>query len=85
MRPGVVNYLSPGMRVRLSNAAGTLEVACAVGTTTLEGVAFAPKGRWPSGTSAGLNVNALNPGLLSDMGNSTGLHGVEVEVTKVVQ
>ena len=75
--------LAPGMRVRLANAAGSLEMECAVDHSALEGVAFAPKGRWPSRTPAGFNVNVLNPGLRSDMGNSTGLHGVEVEVTKV--
>ena len=75
--------LAPGMRVRLANAAGSLEMKCAVDHSALEGVAFAPKGRWPSRTPAGFNVNVLNPGLRSDMGNSTGLHGVEVEVTKV--
>ncbi len=44
------------------------------------GVAYAPKCRWPSHESAGANVNALNPGDKTDMGESSAVHGVLVEI-----
>ena len=73
--------LTEGQRVRLSNETGSLELALAVAETIPPGVALSPKGRWPrqeAGTHA--NVNILNPGLKSDMGESTCVHGVEVEI-----
>ena len=66
-------------QVANENAALTLTVQ--VSEMTPPGVVWAPKGRWPGAAPEGLNVNALNPGLRSDMGNSTALHGVEVTVT----
>jgi hypothetical protein len=44
------------------------------------GVALAHKGRWLSTDPAQANVNVLNPGQKSDMGESTAVHGVEVLV-----
>ena len=73
--------LAEGQRVRLSNETGSLELDLAVAETIPQGVALSPKGRWPrleDGTGA--NVNVLNPGLKSDMGESTCVHGVEVEI-----
>ena len=73
--------LAKGQRVRLSNETGSLELDLAVAETIPQGVALSPKGRWPrleDGTGA--NVNVLNPGLKSDMGESTCVHGVEVEI-----
>lgn len=70
-----------GDTARVANEAGALTMRVMVSDMTPQGVGWAPKGRWPGATSEGLNVNALNPGLRSDMGNSTALHGVEVEVT----
>jgi anaerobic selenocysteine-containing dehydrogenase len=45
------------------------------------GVALSPKGRWPKREPARANVNVLNPGHKSDMGENTCVHGVEVLVT----
>jgi hypothetical protein len=45
------------------------------------GVALTHKGRWLSSNAAGANVNVLNPGEKSDMGESTAVHSVEVSVT----
>ena len=72
--------LAPGQRVRLSNETGSLELALAVAETIPPGVALSPKGRWPRQEAARANVNVLNPGLKSDMGESTCVHGVEVEI-----
>ena len=45
-------------------------------------MALSPKGRWPKRESANANVNVLNPGTKSDMGDATAVHGVEVRVTR---
>ncbi len=47
------------------------------------GVALAHKGRWPKRERGRANVNVLNPGNKTDMGESTAVHGVEVVVTPV--
>jgi hypothetical protein len=48
------------------------------------GVALSPKGRWPRRAGKQrANVNVLNPGAKSDMGESTAVHGVEVEIGAV--
>ena len=72
--------LSDGATARVWNTAGELSMRIAVSDKTPPGVGWAPKGRWPGKSAGGRNVNALNPGLRSDMGDSTALHGVEVEV-----
>jgi hypothetical protein len=43
-------------------------------------VALSHKGRWPKREPARANVNMLNPGQKSDMGENTCVHGVEVMV-----
>jgi len=43
-------------------------------------VALIPKGRWPKLEPGGANVNVLNPGDRTDMGESSAVHGVEVTV-----
>ena len=73
--------LNDGDTARVVNEYATLTMRVAVSDMTPPGVGWAPKGRWPSAAPEGLNVNALNPGLRSDMGNSTALHGVEVTVS----
>ncbi len=72
--------LRPGDSARVWNETAAITMAVAVDALTPKGVALAPKGRWPSNAAEGLNLNALNPGLRSDMGNSTALHGVEVRI-----
>ena len=76
--------LKAGDRVRLKNATGSLELVLAVDDVVPQGAALSHKGRWPKlegGTR--LNVNALNPGLKSDMGESTCVHGVEVNIERI--
>ncbi len=75
--------LATGATARVWNETGELAMAVAVDALTPKGVAWAPKGRWPGHAAEGLNVNALNPGLRSDMGDSTALHGVDVRVAAV--
>ncbi len=73
--------LAAGCRVRLTNATGSLELALALSDMVPPGVALSPKGRWPRRAGKQrANVNVLNPGAKSDMGESTAVHGVEVEI-----
>ena len=75
--------LTEGQQVRLSNETGSLELALAVAETIPRGVALSPKGRWPRQEGTRANVNVLNPGIKTDMGESTSVHGVEVEIAAV--
>ncbi len=74
------HQLRDGQRVRLANAGATLELILRVQDIVPDGTALTCKTRWPKRESQGINVNALNPGLRADMGDSTALHGVEVEI-----
>ena len=74
--------LKAGDMAQVANEAGSLTLRIAVADLTPPGVAWSPKGRWPGRAPGGLTVNALNPGLRSDMGNSTALHGVEVRIER---
>ena len=76
--------LAAGSRVRLSNDTGSLDLALAISDMVPPGVALSPKGRWPRRAGKQrANVNVLNPGAKSDMGESTAVHGVEVEIAAV--
>jgi len=75
--------LRQGDRATVSNATGTLELAVTISEAVPPGVAVSPKGRWPKLEPADGNINRLNPGQRSDMGQSTSVHGVEVLVTAV--
>jgi len=72
--------LADGARVVLANQTGRLRAVVRVAALAQPGVALADKSRWPKLGSDGANVNALNPGLVTDMGRSTALHGVEVVI-----
>ncbi|MDP6588408.1 MAG: molybdopterin-dependent oxidoreductase [Alphaproteobacteria bacterium] len=76
--------LAAGSQVRLTNATGSLELNLALSDMVPPGVALSPKGRWPRRAGKQrANVNVLNPGAKSDMGESTAVHGVEVEIGAV--
>jgi anaerobic selenocysteine-containing dehydrogenase len=66
----------------LANETGRIEMRVRVSDAVPRGVALSHKGRWPKreGDAAGANVNALNPGRQTDMGESTCVHGVEVTI-----
>jgi anaerobic selenocysteine-containing dehydrogenase len=70
--------LAEGDDVVLVNDSGRLPLTLALSDLLPRGVAYAPKGRWPKLESSRANVNVLNPGERSDMGDSTAVHGVEV-------
>ncbi len=73
--------LAEGQIVVLLNNTGKLIVKLLLDEDIPTGVALSPKGRWPKRQPDGANVNVLNPGLKSDMGDSTSVHSVEVEIS----
>jgi anaerobic selenocysteine-containing dehydrogenase len=72
--------LRNGDAVTLRNATGALRLVVEISDAVPPGVAYSPKCRWPSHEAAGANVNALNPGAKTDMGESSAVHGVLVEL-----
>ena len=75
-----LRQLRDGQAVMVRNDLAALPHTLRVSDIVPPGTALTHKTRWPRTSRAGLNVNALNPGLRTDMGDSTALHGVEVEV-----
>src|SRR5690606_32054693 len=69
-----------GATVKLRNETGELAMRLAVAPVVPRGVALASKSRWIKGARGHANVNCLNPGRKTDMGESTAVHGVEVEI-----
>ena len=67
-----------GDRVELSNELGGLLMTAEVSDSVPRGVVLSHKGRWLKHEAQGGNVNLLNPGQRSDMGDSSAVHGVEV-------
>jgi len=72
-----------GEAVELANATGRLVVQVQIADIVRPGVVLSYKGRWPKHERTHANVNVLNPGTKTDMGESTSVHGVEVTVTLV--
>lgn len=76
--------LSDGHSVMVTNEAGRLPLTVVISQEVPCGVALVHKGRWPKLDPSHANVNVLNPGLKSDMGESSTVHSVEVEITLAV-
>jgi anaerobic selenocysteine-containing dehydrogenase len=74
--------LVQGDSVTLRNQTGELVFALEISDAVPRGVALSHKSRWPKCEADGFNVNALNPGAKADMGESTAVHAVEVEVVR---
>jgi anaerobic selenocysteine-containing dehydrogenase len=75
--------LAAGNSALVRNASGRLTLRVLIDASLPRGVALVHKGRWFGAADAGslgANVNALNEGRKSDMGESTAVHSVEVEV-----
>jgi anaerobic selenocysteine-containing dehydrogenase len=75
--------LTDGEVVELSNATGSLRLRLKITDEVLRGVVLSPKGRWPKREPTGANVNVLNPGAKADMGGSTAVHSLEVEIAGI--
>jgi anaerobic selenocysteine-containing dehydrogenase len=72
--------LAEGDEAVVANETGCLRLMVTVSDAVPRGAAYSPKGRWPKREPAHANVNALNPGVSADMGESTSVHSVEVTV-----
>jgi anaerobic selenocysteine-containing dehydrogenase len=73
-------HLEDGEAALVRNGCGSLELQVLVCADVPRGVALTHKGRWLGVDSAGANVNVLNGGFKSDMGESSAVHSVEVMV-----
>jgi anaerobic selenocysteine-containing dehydrogenase len=73
-----------GTPVTLFNDAGRLSLQVACSDEVPLGVALVHKGRWPKLDPSHANVNILNAGQKSDMGESSSVHSVEVEIARAV-
>jgi anaerobic selenocysteine-containing dehydrogenase len=73
--------LRAATRVRLENEAGSVDLLAQVSDQTLPGVLLAYKCHWPKTAASGTNVNAVNPGDKTDMGESSAVHGIEVRIS----
>ena len=72
--------LVDGQMARVVSDTGELVMAVELSVDVPCAVALVPKGRWPKFEPSGRNVNVLNPGCKSDMGESSAVHGIEVRV-----
>jgi len=73
--------LSDGQAVVLENQTGRLQLKLKLDAGVPKGVALSHKGRWPKRQATSANINVLNPGEKSDMGDSTCVHSVEVKIS----
>jgi anaerobic selenocysteine-containing dehydrogenase len=85
LNPGdaAARHLAEGQVAVVASQAGELRLPVALSDDVPSGVALVPKGRWPKQEVAGGNVNAVNPGLRSDLGSSSAVHGTEVTVQRI--
>ncbi len=72
--------IAAGAAVELSNATGRLRLTAAISDIVPPGTVLSHKGRWSRFEAEHANVNCLNPGEASDMGESSAVHSVEVGV-----
>ncbi len=72
--------LEDGDTALVHNDCGQLVLRVELSDQLPRGVALTHKGRWLATEAAGANVNVLNPGCKSDMGESTAVHSVQVRV-----
>jgi anaerobic selenocysteine-containing dehydrogenase len=75
--------LAEGDEAVAVNETGRLPLTVTLSETLPRGVALSYKGRWPKREAKQANVNVLNPGHKTDMGESTCVHGIEVTVTRL--
>jgi anaerobic selenocysteine-containing dehydrogenase len=75
--------LADGDAALLRSPTGTITLSVALSDELPRGVVYSPKGRWPKREPGHANVNVLNPGIPSDMGASTTVHGIEVTVSRL--
>lgn len=74
--------LADGVTALVHNDSGRLELQVTISDQVPRGVALAHKGRWFGTDPAQANVNVLNPGHKSDMGESSAVHSMQVTVQR---
>ena len=74
--------VADGDRVNVFNNLATIEVAARISEDTMLGVVVVPLGYWRK--SDGIGVNALNPAILTDIGQGPALTDTRVEVAVVI-
>jgi anaerobic selenocysteine-containing dehydrogenase len=79
-REAAARNIAEGDKVELCNEYGRLELIAETTSNVPPGIALVHKGRWPKLDPNGANVNILNPGHKSDIGESSSVHGVEAEL-----
>jgi anaerobic selenocysteine-containing dehydrogenase len=77
--------LSEGGLAVASNENGELVLTVAVSDIVPRGVALSHKARWLKTAPGGANVNLLNGGMKSDMGEGSAVHGTEIELRRAGQ
>jgi anaerobic selenocysteine-containing dehydrogenase len=75
--------LAEGDEALLSNETGQLRLQVTLSDDVLPGVALSHKGRWPRQEPQAANVNILNPGRKTDIGDNSCVHSVEVDVVRI--
>jgi anaerobic selenocysteine-containing dehydrogenase len=75
--------LKDGDPIRLQNATGSLDVITGIDAGVPRMTILLHKGRWPKLEQHGHNVNVLNPGAKTDLGESSSVHAIEVTVTPI--
>ncbi len=76
-------HLAQGESALVHNSSGSLRLQVVISDEVPRGVGLTHKGRWLGTDAASANVNVLNPGEKSDMGESTAVHSVEVLVSAI--
>src|SRR5262245_52475763 len=74
--------IDDGDTVELTNDTGRLSLVARIAAIGPRGTALAGKSRWLRGSPQGANVNILNPGRKTDLGESSAVHGVEVTIAR---
>ena len=74
--------LADGAQVQLVNDEGRLSLIVRVSEDVPRRVALVYKGRWPKFEASLANVNVINPGGKTDMGESSCVHAVEAELRR---
>lgn len=75
--------LEEGEMVNVNNATGELQLMIKISDIAQPGVAVIYKGHWPGKDGTKANVNVLNPGLKTDLAESSSVHAIEVTITKL--
>jgi anaerobic selenocysteine-containing dehydrogenase len=82
-REAQMRGLEEGTPVIVFNDTGHLPLQVTHSESVPCGVALVYKGRWPKLDPSGANVNVLNPGTKADLGQSSTVHSIEVEIRPV--